>query len=1214
MLIASISILIAISGVTVFMISSDTSSDLSITSDDRYITTLEDWSGHLAPGVDDTIPVISFDLPSEIRVGEPFEINVPYTYVGFDDGEVDWIIELHKNHQHSSIWDPDHPGTIFGINYPEEWELLNDPELDIIREDYSPNWQHIMYHTGKIIRYDITQEHNIKLIFNMTQPVEYPREKFSLGVGFIYSDYYLNNHGDYYKPSLIREPPQFAPGQEPQPPCPECTHFGGILESEPNFDPMRPDMETEYSIIINNFDDLLEYGGYETIEEYIRDTTALDWAEEFLEKYPEFRTQSINLDTISNFLLPSAYGQTQYVSVSGKVVIQDDKGRFLAPNTPITACLVDENLITSNNQIYTVLKNGLSNACKEIGSDGTFTLFADGGDPNNNNSQDRADVAVRFHLDNSKIKLVKNNGDKFSYFYSTTINDHTNNILRFSTIKINNSDDIGKSYQVFDKINDGYKHFERLGYNDIPPVTVQYQSGVVMDVGWSYQNDRIKLQDTSTKDLFSHPFMILHEFGHHIQNSVYDKHGSSTPHCGGVLHHANLLTDENCAWGEGWATFVGLWVEDQSTFSSFTTSNVIDYELGTFDGETFPTTSPKITEGWVTSALLDVVDTTNERGDNMSGESQKLWNAFKNNKSTHSYHNLVAGSINEFRADWDAERYPNLQSILELNHLANPTHVRIETTPTTTPPTTTPPTTTPPTTTPPTTTPPTITPPTITPPTITPPTITPPTITPPTITPLLHENFESGLGSWVLTNEDDVDWFTSSETLPNGNTPNKIGLAYNCDNTCTMTSDTLNISADSQLIFTRYVSSSIDNNEGLRVDISNNGGTTWQEIAFYSDNNDKDDDTWHDETFSLDGSSTFKIRFVALASSSSEKVKLDNIIINGPIISGTSTGVLTTVFSDNFIDLSKWTKSGELDWTVNPTVWYEKRPSPITTFASAKNCDNECIITSDDIDLSGYNNATLSLKRFVDKSADSGEYLKVQLYNGVNWDTVFTWGQDTQTDDDTWHDHSLDISSYVGISDFKVRFVGLVSSASEQIAVTDVTVQAVSGNTSTPPITETPDTIISNPVLLEESFDNLDRWTSTDTERWFIVSSWNEGELPSESSSNKFAVSNGCRNSCTLSLTSDIDLSNVNTATLEIMRYVDKSLDRGEYLKIQVYDGNSWVDIGNWGADNRQDTDTWESESVNISEYLNDEFSIKIISKMSSSREDVGIDTLRIIS
>ena len=63
-------------------------------------------------------------------------------------------------------------------------------------------------------------------------------------------------------------------------------------------------MESVRDILNSWGDEILELSQYETLEDYLRDGFAPDWVDDFLTKYPEFKTQSINLDSVFNFLLP----------------------------------------------------------------------------------------------------------------------------------------------------------------------------------------------------------------------------------------------------------------------------------------------------------------------------------------------------------------------------------------------------------------------------------------------------------------------------------------------------------------------------------------------------------------------------------------------------------------------------------------------------------------------------------------------------------------------------------------------------------------------------------------------------------------------------------------------------------------------------------------------------------------------------------------------
>ena len=145
-------------------------------------------------------------------------------------------------------------------------------------------------------------------------------------------------------------------------------------------------------------------------------------------------------------------------------------------------------------------------------------------------------------------------------------------------------------------------------------------------------------------------------------------------------------------------------------------------------------------------------------------------------------------------------------------------------------------------------------------------------------------------------------------------------------------------------------------------------------------------------------------------------------------------------------------------------------------------------------------------------------------------------------------------------------------------------------------------------LSFEDNFDDLDNWSKSGYDRWSVVSSWGE-DLPKGETS--FIAANNSDIKCILT-SETIDLSSLSSATLEVSQFVDSSLDRGEYLSIEVYNG-SWTEIAKWGADNSQDTDVWESESINISRYLDDNFEIKI-KTLQSSGEDTEMDYIRITS
>lgn len=91
------------------------------------------------------------------------------------------------------------------------------------------------------------------------------------------------------------------------------------------------------------------------------------------------------------------------------------------------------------------------------------------------------------------------------------------------------------------------------------------------------------------------------------------------------------------------------------------------------------------------------------------------------------------------------------------------------------------------------------------------------------------------------------------------------------------------------------------------------------------------------------------------------------------------------------------------------------------------------------LDLSGYQSATLTFWRYVDDSLDWFEYLKVEAFDGSNWQQIFYWTH-RQGDDDTWHQESLDLPEEYLVPNFRLRFTTRQSSSSEEVEIDDVVI------------------------------------------------------------------------------------------------------------------------------------------------------------------------------
>lgn len=148
-------------------------------------------------------------------------------------------------------------------------------------------------------------------------------------------------------------------------------------------------------------------------------------------------------------------------------------------------------------------------------------------------------------------------------------------------------------------------------------------------------------------------------------------------------------------------------------------------------------------------------------------------------------------------------------------------------------------------------------------------------------------------------------------------------------------------------------------------------------------------------------------------------------------------------FSDTF------TANGLPQWTTVGTGWQRKAQNITSvvpghpsgnSLAHGENCSTACTLTTlNTINLTGYQNAVLSFWRFVDRSLDAGEYLRVEVYNGTVWTTLATW-TDGQGDDNTWQFVSYDVTPYLN-ANFRIRFVTQESSSLEEVEIDDVLVQ-----------------------------------------------------------------------------------------------------------------------------------------------------------------------------
>ncbi len=311
----------------------------------------------------------------------------------------------------------------------------------------------------------------------------------------------------------------------------------------------------------------------------------------------------------------------------------------------------------------------------------------------------------------------------------------------------------------------------------------------------------------------------------------------------------------------------------------------------------------------------------------------------------------------------------------------------------------------------------------------------------------------------------------------------------------------------------------------------------------------------------------------------------------------------TVVFSDDFENgLSKWVVSGELRWRTgqldeNVAISGHTISNNV---AEADDCDRECILEMrNGVDLSDVTSATLEFYRFVDNSLDRGEYLKVEAYDGTSWNQLAIYGDDYDTNDDAWHFETLDISDYTN-SDFKVRFIVLASSRSEDVGVDEIAIRIRTSVTDLP-------------TIFSDDFENgLSKWTKTGDYNWNDETLDDGVIIDGFDISNLVAQADNCDNVCFLTMAQSVDFSSASSKSLIFDRFVDSSLDRNEYLRVDAYDGISWTYLETYGDNNNKNDKEWHNEIIDLSAYTNDDFKIRFVAQTSKSSEEVAVDNIQL--
>ncbi|MDY6892473.1 MAG: PKD domain-containing protein, partial [Chloroflexota bacterium] len=170
----------------------------------------------------------------------------------------------------------------------------------------------------------------------------------------------------------------------------------------------------------------------------------------------------------------------------------------------------------------------------------------------------------------------------------------------------------------------------------------------------------------------------------------------------------------------------------------------------------------------------------------------------------------------------------------------------------------------------------------------------------------------------------------------------------------------------------------------------------------------------------------------------------------------------------------------------------------------------------------------------------------------------------------------------------------------------NVTLTVADGNGNTDTDDTTAQVTVEPIELFSDSFEDysLSNWVQDYQHDWFRST---QRELQGSHS----AEVDGRAKDASLTLKNAIDLSNTAEATLTFSWFIESGLDSGEYVALDLWNGATWNEVaklrGNIDAEN-----IWHHETVDLGAYQISDFKLRFRGKMSYSREDANVDTVRI--
>ncbi|MDA7997449.1 MAG: HYR domain-containing protein [Nitrosopumilus sp.] len=145
---------------------------------------------------------------------------------------------------------------------------------------------------------------------------------------------------------------------------------------------------------------------------------------------------------------------------------------------------------------------------------------------------------------------------------------------------------------------------------------------------------------------------------------------------------------------------------------------------------------------------------------------------------------------------------------------------------------------------------------------------------------LFEDGFDGALSAWTFTGYDVWESGDPVVPVPGSAQGNKVMRTSDCSHCAATLNRAVDTSRPISIEFDRFLSRSLERDEGFSIEYSEDNGSTWKLLTWFTEFDDDDNGAWTRELVPLEtDASSVRLRFSADTSQPNEHVQLDNLVI-----------------------------------------------------------------------------------------------------------------------------------------------------------------------------------------------------------------------------------------------------------------------------------------------------------------------------------------------